>query len=147
MDKCNQVLDYASTHTNSNIRYHTSNMILMTYTDDAYLVILEARSCIVGYYFFTNRMIDYSKGTPTPNGPILIEFKTFKTMVSSSAEAEKCGTFENAHNVILLRYILETVYLHQQPTKGSPIITKNLTYQGILTSFIKLFKSKTWDMR
>ena len=37
-------------------------------------------------------------------------------------------------------------YLHQQPTKGSPIITDNLTYQGILTHFIKPCKSKTWDM-
>ena len=41
-------------------------------------------------------MLDYSKGTPTPNGPILTEFKTLKTVVTSSAEAETGGTFENA---------------------------------------------------
>ena len=40
------------------------------------------------------------KGKPTPNGPILTEYKTLKTMVSSSAEAERGGAFRNAQNVI-----------------------------------------------
>ena len=92
-------------------------------------------------------MLNYSKGTPTPNGPILTEFKTLKTMVSSSYEAETGGTFENSKNVIPLRHILETIYLHQQPTKGSPTSTENFASQVILTSFIKTCKYKTWDMR
>ena len=71
MDKCNQVLDYASTHPNSTIRYHASNMIVITDADAAYLVLPEARSLTAGYYYFTNRMLGYSKGNPTPNGPIL----------------------------------------------------------------------------
>ena len=147
MDKFNQVLYYASTHPDATICYHASDMILMTDIDATYLVLPEARSRIVGYYYFTNRILDYSKVTPTLNDPILTELKTPKTVVSSSAEAETVGTFLNAQNVTPLRHITKTVYLHQQPTKGSPIITRNLTYQGILTSFIKLFKSKTWDMR
>ena len=101
----------------------------MTDTDAAYLVLPKSRSCIAGYYLFADRMIDYSKGTPTPNGPILTECKTLKTVVSSSAESETVGTFENAQNLIPLRHILETVYLHQQPTKGSPIITDNIKSQ------------------
>ena len=68
-------------------------------------------------------MLDYSKGTPTPNNHILTEFSTPKTLVLSSAEAETGGTFENAQDVVLLRYILETVYFHQKLTKGSPIVT------------------------
>ena len=120
MDKFNQFLDYASTHPNATIHHHASDMTLMTDTDAAYLVLPKDRSCIAGYYYFKNRMINYSKGTPTPNGPILEECKTRKTVVSSSAEAETGGTFENATNVIPLRHILETVYLHQQPTKISP---------------------------
>ena len=64
----------------------------------------------------------------------------------SSAEAETCGTLENAQNLIPLINILKTVFLHQQPTTGTPIVTDNMTYQGILTSFIKPCKSKTWDM-
>ena len=39
MDKCNQVLDYASTHPNLTICYHASDMILMTDTDSDYLVL------------------------------------------------------------------------------------------------------------
>ena len=71
MYKCNQVLDYASTHPNATIRYHANNMILMTDTDSAYLVLPEARYRIAGYHYFTNRILDYSKGSPTTNGPIL----------------------------------------------------------------------------
>ena len=68
-------------------------------------------------------------------------------MVSSSAEAETGGTFENEENLIHLQHILETLYLHQKPTKGPPINTDNLTSQGIHNHFIKSCKSKTWDMR
>ena len=88
-------------------------------------------------------MIDYSKATPTPHGQILTECKTLKTVVFSSAESETGGTSENAQNLIPLQHILETVYLHQQPTKGSPIVTENITPQGILTCFIKPRKLKT----
>ena len=146
MDKYKQVLDYASTHPNATIRYNANTMILATDTDAVYLVIPEYHSRISGYYYFTNRMIDYYKVTTTPNRTILIEYKTLKTVVSSSYKAETGGTFENTQNVIPLRHILEKVYLHQQPTKGSPIITENLTSQGILTRFIKPCKSKTWDI-
>ena len=70
MDKRNKVLDYASNHPNATIRYHARNMILMIDTDADYLFLPESRSHIAGYYYFTNRMLDYSKGKPTPNGPI-----------------------------------------------------------------------------
>ena len=43
----------------------------MADTDAAYLVLPKAHSCIAGHYYSTNLMPDYSKGTPTPNGPIL----------------------------------------------------------------------------
>jgi len=46
-----------------------------------------------------------------------------------------------------MKHILETVFRHPQPEKGSPIVTDNLTSQGILTKLIKPRKSKTWDMR
>ena len=71
LEKFNQVLDYASTQLNSNIRYHISDMILMTYTDASYLVFLPSCSRIAGHYYFTKRMPDYFKVNPTPNGPIL----------------------------------------------------------------------------
>ena len=87
-------------------------MILMTDTNTAYIVILTDLIHIAGHYYFTNRMPDYYNVTPTTNGPILTERKTPKTMVSSYAEAETCGTFENAQNIIPLQQIIKTVFLH-----------------------------------
>ena len=40
-------------------------MMLMTDTDAAYLVLPESRSRIAVHYYFTNRMLEYSKGNPT----------------------------------------------------------------------------------
>ena len=72
LKKCNQVLDYALTHPNGTIWYHASDMILMTDTYANYFVLHVSHSCIVGHYYSTNRMPDYSKGIPTSNEPILI---------------------------------------------------------------------------
>ena len=71
MEPFNQVMDYVSTHPNSTIRYHPSNLILMTDIDADYLVIPVSCSHIAGHYYFTNHMLDYSKGTPPQNVHIL----------------------------------------------------------------------------
>ena len=68
----------------------------MIHTDAAYPILLVSHSHIAGYYKFRNSMLDYSKGTTTTNGHILTAYKTLKTVVSSSVEAETGGTFENA---------------------------------------------------
>ena len=39
LTKCNQVLDYAETHPHVTIRYHVSDMILMTDTNAAYIIL------------------------------------------------------------------------------------------------------------
>ena len=98
MEKFNQVLDYSPMHPNTTIRYHVSDIILMTDTDAAYPVLPTSCSCISFHCYFTNPMIDYSKGTPTPNGPILPEFKTLKTVLSSSSGAKTGGSFEIEKN-------------------------------------------------
>ena len=134
--KCNKVLNYSSIHPKTTIQYHANNSILMTYTDAAYFVLPTSISRVAGNYYFTNRMLDYYKVTSTPNGPILIEFNTLKTVGSSSAEAETGGTFEKAQNAIPLRHIIKTVFLHHKPTIGSPTGIDNITYEVILTSII-----------
>ena len=68
-------------------------------------------------------------------------------MVSSAAEAETGGAFENALNLVLIRRICENVFNHPQPKEGSPLITDNSTSTGILTKLIKPRRSKSWDMR
>ena len=71
MAKYNKVLYYASTHPNDTIRYHASNMILTKDIDDTYLVLPASRSHITVHYCFTKHIIDYSKGEPPINDPIL----------------------------------------------------------------------------
>ena len=71
MEKYIQVLDYSSTHPNATIWYHAGDMIIMTDIDTAYLVLSASLSIIAGHFYFTNHMLDYSKVTPAPNGPIL----------------------------------------------------------------------------
>ena len=93
-------------------------MIPTTDTYDAYPVLPVACSFITGHYYFTKHMTDYSRGIPNPNGTILTECKTLKTVVSFSAEAETCGAFDNAQNVIPLQHIIKTFFLHRQPIKG-----------------------------
>ena len=76
--------------------YHASDMVLMTDTDDAYLILPTSCIRILGHCPFINCILDYSKGNPNPNFPIWTECKTLKAVVSSPAESEIGGTFENA---------------------------------------------------
>ena len=119
----------------------------MTGTDADYLVLPSDSSRITGHYYLTNRMLDYSKVTPTPNVTILTEFKTLNTAVSSSYEAKSGGIFDNAQNIIPLRHLLQNIFCNPQPKEVSPIITNNLTSFGIFTHFTKPLNSKTWDIQ
>ena len=66
MKTCDQLLDYAATYPNATIRYHASDMILITDSDAAYLVLPRSRSRVsANLHFSTTRMPDYAKGTPT----------------------------------------------------------------------------------
>ena len=67
--------------------------------------------------------------------------------MSSAAEAETGGAFENSLNLVSIRRICEQDFNHPQPRKGSPLITDNSTSTGILTRLIKPRRSKSWDMR
>ena len=49
MQKFNQVMDYASMHSNATIRYHTSDLVLMADTYSAYLLLPTSHSCIAGH--------------------------------------------------------------------------------------------------
>jgi len=97
---CHQLLDYLATYPNATIRFHASDMIAVCETDAAYLVLPKAHSRIAGHYYFTNRKYDYSKGTITSNGPFHTECKALRRVISSAAEAETGGVFENALNLV-----------------------------------------------
>lgn len=82
-------------------------MIAIFETDAAYLVLPKAQSCIVGHYYFTKTMPDYSNGSIQPNGPFHTECKSLRRVISSTAEAKTGGAFENGLNLIPIRRMCE----------------------------------------
>ena len=142
---CKMLMDYASTFPNAVIRYIASDMCLSLDSDAAYLVQPQARSRYAGYFFLSNR------SPPLPlkpqskfNGPILVECKTLRGVVSSAAEAETGGVFHNGQTAIIIRRALEALGHPQPPT---PLKTDNSTAESFVHSNIRQKRSKTWDMR
>ena len=128
-----------ATYPNAFIRYHASNMILTVDSDAAYLVLPKARSRIAGFYQLNNH-----KHAHPLNGPLLVECKTIKHVVSSAAEAETSALFHNAQTTIPIRRLLIELGHPQPPT---PIKIDNSTTNGFVHNNIHLKKSKSWDMR
>lgn len=65
-------------------------------------------------------------------------------MVTSSAEAEMGGIFQNTQATIPIRHIIEALGHLQDPTR---IKTDNSTACGFVGNNIISRRSKTWDMR
>ena len=97
-EKILTLLNYAHTHQNATIRYHTCDMCLHVDSDAAYLVIPKARSRLAGHYFMSDDP-NHNK-IPPPNGPILTKCRTIRRVVASSAEAETSALFHNAQTAI-----------------------------------------------
>ena len=121
-------------------------MALHVDTDAAYLVLPPARSRYAGYFYLSDRLLDYSQNTPMPNGAVLVECRSLRHVMSSAAEAECGGTFENARAAIPIAYVLAHILKHPQPLRGVPTVTNNNASKKLLTRLIKPKKSKTWDM-
>jgi hypothetical protein len=80
------LLDYCSTHPESNIRYFASDMQLKIYSDASYLSEPTDKSRIGGYFYLGNKTNSHIK--PLSNGPLLCHTTVLKHAVSSVAEAE-----------------------------------------------------------
>ena len=140
--KCHRLMDYLATYPNAYIRYHASDMILHIDSDAAYLVLPEAKSRIAGFYQLTNTA---RPNTPSfTNGPLLVECKTLRHVVSSAAEAETSALYHNAQNAIHIRRLLHQLGHPQPPT---PIKVDNSTTAGFVHKNINQRRSKSWDMR
>ena len=145
LTQCQMLLDYARTYPNAVLRFKRSDMILHVDSDAAYLVQPNARSRIAGYYFLSSYPPS-PPATPKPeiNAPILVECKTIRHVVASSAEAETGGLFINAQNIIPIRQALEALG-HRQP--ATPLKTDNSTACNFVHKNMKQRRSKSWDMR
>ena len=139
------LLDYASTYSNVILRYKDSDMVLHVDSDSAYLTMPEARSCYAGHLYLSDWPLpSLIKPNPERNVPIHTECKTIRNVVSSAAEAEPCGTFNNGEASIGMRLAL-IKFDHEQP--ATPLKTENSTTEGFVKSGMKPKRSKTWDMK
>ena len=137
--QCTRLMDYVATYPDAYIRYKASKMILSVDSDASYLVLPKACSRIAGFFQLTD-----GKDAHTKNGPLLVECKTIKHVVSSAAEAEISALFHNAKTSIPIRRILIALGHPQPPT---PIKIDNSTALGYVYNNIHQKRSKSWDMR
>jgi hypothetical protein len=137
MDRCSTLLDYTATYPTAFIRYYASDMVLSIDSDAAYLVEPQSRSRVAGYFQLNS--------LPTfVNGALLIECKTLRHVVASSAEAETAGLFHNAQIAVPIRYMLNQLG-HPQP--ATPLKTDNSTANSFVHNNLTQKRSKSWDMR
>eukprot|EP00957_Ditylum_brightwellii_P057291 4342378-Ditylum_brightwellii.AAC.1 len=89
-----------------------------------YLVVNGTKSRIASYFYCASNphMLNYNK--IPHNAPILIECRTLKHVVCSTAETECGALFHNSQTVMGPRNHLEAIGHPQQPTK---IKTNNKT--------------------
>ena len=132
------MLDYAATYPNLVIRCHASDMTLHIDSDDAYLVLPNAKSRIAGFVYLSNA------DASTMNAPMMVTCKTLRRVVSSAAEAETSGVFISAQLDIPMRHTLMSLGHPQHPT---PIKTDNSTTAGCININAQQKCSKSWDMR
>ena len=122
-EKANILPDYAEKYPSVVICYKSSNMVLHVNSDASYLTMPEARSCYAGHFYLSYGTSPRPiKPTPRINGPIHTECKTIYNVLSSAAEAETCGTFNNRKKAIGMRPALITLD-HKQLT--TPLKTDN----------------------
>ena len=75
--------------------------------DAAYIVQPQARSRVAGHFYLSEKIpLETPTHNPTPNGPILTEYRTFRNVMSSAAEAETIGIFHNAKVAFPIRTAL-----------------------------------------
>ena len=136
-------MDYVNTFPKPMVIYYASDMILYIDSDAVYLVADKARSKVSGFYYCSNKD---PKQCPNPpiNGPIWIECKMLRHVVTSAAEAETAGLFYNCQTAIEIRNMLRALN-HPQP--ATPIKIDNLTSASFVNDLLKQHRCKSWDVR
>ena len=144
-EKLKMLLDHSATYLNVILKYKASDVVLHVDLDAAYLAIPEARSCYAGHFYLSNWPSPSPiKPNPERNVPIHPKCKTIRNVVSSAAEAEKCGTFKNSKTDIGIHLTLIALD-HKQP--ATPLQMDNYTTKGFVNLGMKSKLSKTWDMK
>jgi hypothetical protein len=93
--KVRHFLDYASTHPDAIIMYHTSDMVLVGHSNASYLSKSKAPSQTGGHFFMSN-----ITAKPPNNGTILTIAQIIKAVMSLAAEAEVGALYINCRAAI-----------------------------------------------
>ena len=80
-----QFLDYMTTHPNSVVRFHASDMILRANTDESYMTEMEAHNCAEVLLLLGS--IPSKCVWEQLNGPIYVNDKILKVVADSAVEA------------------------------------------------------------
>jgi len=143
LDKTQMLLDYLATYPNAKVRFYASDMQLHIDSDAAYLVAPKAKSRIAGFFYCSSANL--SPTTPPPlNGPVHIECRVLRHVVTSAAEAETAALFYNTQTALELVHILRAL---GHPQQRIPIKTDNATAASFVTDTLKQKRSKAWDVR
>ena len=142
-EKIQMLLDYLYTYPDARIRFIASDMVLHIESDAAYLVAPKARSRIGGFYYCGSAYTKPLQSTEKINGPVHVECKILRRVVSSAAEAETAGIFVNCQTAIDMRNMMIALG-HPQP--ATPVKTDNSTATAFVNDTFKKKKSKSWDM-
>jgi hypothetical protein len=136
--KVRQSLDYAATHPDAIVMYHTSNMVLAGHSDASYLSESKARSRAGEHFFMSTDMAQ----SPN-NGAVLTIAQIIKAVMTSAAEAEIGALYINCREAVPARHTLEYMGHPQPPT---PMQTDNTTALGVVNNNV-MKKLKAMDMK
>ena len=137
------LLDYLNTYKHAVICFFRSDMKLHVDSDAAYLVAPKAKSRIAGFFYCSDHSTT-NPPTPPLNGPLHVECKILRHVVTSAPEAETAGLFYNCQTALYLQRML-TALGHPQST--TPVKTDNGTAAQFVRDTIKNKRSKSWDVR
>jgi hypothetical protein len=138
MKKLQQFLDYASTHPNVIVTYHTSDIVLAGCSNASCLSKLKACSWAAGHFFMSN-----ITAKPPNNGAILTIAQIIKAVMSLAAEAEVGALYINCREATPACHTLEFMG-HPQPP--APMQTDNTTALGIVNNNL-INKMKAMDIK
>ena len=143
MKATTQLLDYAASHPNAEVRFTASDMVLYVHSDASYLSEPKAQSRIGGIFWLGRH--NEPTNVDRPNGPIHVETRILKHVVAAASEAEIAALFHNGQEAVFLRQVLKELGCEQR--EATRIVMDNSTAHGFATQRTKLKRSKAMDMR
>ena len=142
MERCTQLLDYLSYHSDAKVRFYASDMIMNIHSDASYLSEGKSRSRTCGHFFMG--WLPRDDAPIRINGAFHVSTNVIRFVVASAAEAELGALFHNCQTGIIFRKTLEDMG-HAQPK--TPVHCDNATAVGIANNTVKRQRSRSMEMR